>query len=84
MRQVIVRIWMTPLRRTMMDSPGPANPPGKRKVKSFGHASRHRRRTTVSLIPSLIHVRGPASITVYYRALSGIYEPSWSVLDGHP
>ncbi len=41
-------------------------------------------RRTVSLISSLIHVRVPGSITVYYRALSWVYGPSWSVLDGHP
>ena len=35
-------------------------------------------------ISSLIHVRAPASITVYYRALSRVGRPSWSVLDGHP
>jgi hypothetical protein len=39
---------------------------------------------TVSLISSLIHVRVPASITVYYRALNRVNRPSWSVLDGHP
>ena len=33
---------------------------------------------------SLIHVCVPASITVYYRALSRVYRPGWSVLDGHP
>jgi hypothetical protein len=38
----------------------------------------------VSLIPSLIHVRIPASITVYDRVLSRVYTPAWSVLDGHP
>ena len=38
----------------------------------------------VSLISSLIHVRVPASMTVYYRALSRVNRPPWSVLDGHP
>lgn len=39
---------------------------------------------TVSLISSLIHVRVPASITVYYRALNWVYTPAWPVLDDHP
>jgi hypothetical protein len=38
----------------------------------------------VSLILSLIHVRVPASITVYYRAQTRVYGPSWLVLDRHP
>ena len=38
----------------------------------------------VSLIPSLIHVRVPGSITVYDRALSRVDGPAWPVLDNHP
>jgi DNA-directed RNA polymerase specialized sigma24 family protein len=38
----------------------------------------------LSLISSLIHVRVPASITVYYPALSRSYRRAWSALDGHP
>ena len=38
----------------------------------------------VSLIPSLIHVVYLGSIAVYCRALSRVYGPAWSVLDGHP
>jgi hypothetical protein len=41
-------------------------------------------RTAVSLILSLIHVRIPTSITVYYPPLSRLNRPAWPVLDGHP
>ena len=41
-------------------------------------------RPTVSLIPSLIHVGLPASITGCYWALSRAYGSTWSVLDGNP
>jgi hypothetical protein len=60
------------------------SPPRKRKVRSFGPALAAGSRQTFSLIPSLIHVRVPGSITVCCWSLSRVYRPAWPVLDGHP
>jgi len=68
----------------MMDVNGHAKPLEKQKVRSLDRLRPTVAGRPVSLILSLIHVRVSGSITVYYRALSRIYRPSWSVLDCDP
>ena len=63
-----------------MDSTGPAKSPGGRRSGRLNLPLTTGDGRTVSLILSLIHVRVPASITVYFRALSRVYRPSLALV----
>ena len=68
------------------DSPDPTPTPNPRSGRSgrLDLPPAQVTRTTFSLILSLIYVRLPGSITVYYRSLSRLDTSVWPVLDGRP
>jgi hypothetical protein len=68
------------------DSPDPTPTPNPRSGRSgrLDLPPAQVTRTTFSLILSLIYVRLPGSITVYYRSLSRLNTSVWPVLDGRP
>ena len=74
----------TPLGRRTTKSPGPASRLGSGRSGRYSCLRPPATGRTVSLISSLIHIRVPTSITGYHRALSSVYRPAWSILDGDP